>query len=278
MFQSPILIYSDYCNYCATFINALVKHPKIFEGFVRLNIDVDPSTKQRPRAFYEIQNTLNHKIARVPTIIIDNGNYVLTGEEAFKWLDYEIKRSNESTLSPFNPNEMGAFSDQYSKFGSTDLHDATEQAFKFLSRNDDKIYTPHESSVERRDLNTKQKERESLDNMRGPRPPQNIIRNQMESINQPKVRDTDYSSMMNQRQMSIQYAPKQNIDFTGSNFGFASQMGQGGQRGGMGMSHKQKEMEMKLQELMSQREEFTPSSAPSVRTEDIDWTQGTIRH
>lgn len=272
MFQSPILVYSDYCNYCASFINALVKHPIIFESFVKVNIDVDPSTKQRPSVFYEIQNVLNHKISRVPTIVIDNGSYVLTGEEAFKWLDYEIKRSNESVLSPFNPNEMGSFSDQYSKFGSTNIHDATEQSFKFLSSNNDKIYTPEENSIERRDLTSKQKERDSLDNIRGTHPPQNIVRNQ-ESFNQPKIRDSDYSNMMNQR-----YTPqvqKQNIDFTGSNFGFANQMG--GQREGMGMSHKQKEMDMKLQELMSQREEFTPTT-PTTRPDDIDWTRGTMKN
>lgn len=277
MFQAPILIYSDYCNYCATFINAVVKHPKIYEAFVTINIDANPSTKQRPRIFYDVQNALNHKIARVPTIVIDNGNYVLTGEEAFKWLDYEIKRINESSLSPFNPNEMGSFSDQYSKFGSTDLHDATEQSFKFLSNSNDKIYTPDENSVERKDLSATQKERESIDNMRAPRPQQNPLRESATAF-QPKIRDADYSAMMNQRQIPLQQTPKQNIDFTGSQFGFASQMGQGGQRGGMGLSHKQKEVEMKLQELMSQREDFSPTNTPSIRTEDIDWTSGTIKH
>lgn len=275
MFQSPILVYSEYCNYCATFINALVKHPKIFESFVKINIDPESSTKQRPHIFYEIQNTLNHKISRVPTIIIENGNYVLTGEEAFKWLEFEIKKSNESILSPFNPNEMGSFSDQYSKFGSTELHDASEQTFKFLSNQNDKIHTPDETSIEKRDLNSQQKERESFDNTRGEKPQMRSDQNMMrESFNQSGQGGMDYSKMMSQRQMSMQQAPRQNIDFTGSNFGFASQNGQGGQR----LSHKQKEIDVKLQELMSQREEFTPTSSPSVRTEDIDWTRGTIKH
>ncbi len=276
MFESPILVYSDYCNYCSSLINVLVKNPKIMDNFVKINIDVDPATKQRPHIFYEIQNALQHKISRVPTIIVDNGSYVLTGEEAFKWLEFEIKRSNESSLSPFNPNEMGSFSDQYSKFGSTDLHDATEQTFKFISRNDDRIYTPQESSVEQRDLNSKQKERESIDNMRTSRPPQsnpNNFQNKMETFNVPKLRESDYSALMNQRQMSIQHAPKQNIDFT--NFGFANQNGQRGSNSAL--SNKQKEMERKLEELLSQREEFTPNNVPSVGTEDIDWTMGTIK-
>lgn len=276
MFQSPILIYSDYCNYCATFITALTKHPDIVDSFVNVNIDVDPQTQQRPRVFYEIQNALQHKISRVPTIIVDEGSYVLTGEDAFKWLEYEVKKRNESSLTPFNPNEMGSFSDQYSKFGSTDLHDATDQSFKFLSKTNDKIYTPEESSIERKDLSSLQKERESLDKIRGNGPAQMGPTRKTESFNQPKIREDDYSALMNQRQVTTQSAPKQNIDFTGASFGFANQMGQGGQRGGF--SHKQKEMEMKLQELMSQREEFTPTTTSSVRKEDIDWTRGTMNH
>jgi hypothetical protein len=196
----------------------------------------------------------------------------LTGEEAFKWLEYEIKRSNESTLSPFNPNEMGSFSDQYSKFGSSDLHDATEQSFKFLSNDNDKINTPEENSIERQDLDSKHKERESIDTHQ----PNQFVNGQMESFNQPKLRDTDYSALLNQRQISAQQAPKQNIDFTGSDFGFASQMGHGAQR--CGITHKQKEMENKLQELMSQRADSSQTSQQSVRTEDINWTRGTINH
>jgi hypothetical protein len=251
-----------------------MKHPDIVDSFVKVNIDVEPQTQQRPRVFYEIQNALGYKISRVPTIVVDNGSYVLTGEDAFKWLEFEIKKSSEKLLTPFNPNEMGSFSDQYSKFGSTDLHDATDQSFKFLSKNNDHIYTPEENNMERKDLSALQKERESLDKIRGNghtqmRPVSTPTR-QMESQN---FKEADYSSLMNQRQVTTQSAPKQNIDFTGASFGFANQMGQRG-----GFSHKQKEMEMKLQELMSQREEITPPTTPPVRVEDINWTKGTINH
>jgi hypothetical protein len=78
---------------------------------------------------------------------------------------------------------------------------------------------------------------------------------------------------MNQRQMSTPHAQKQNIDFT--NFGFANQNGQLGNNSSL--SNKQKEMERKLQELLSQREEFTPTNAPTVGKEDIDWTMGSIK-
>jgi len=151
MFERPILIYSNYCPHSQKFINSLIKVPQLFESFVRINIDVNPETNSRNPIFYEIQDVLKFKITDVPTIIVDNGNYVLFGEEAFKWLDYSINRGTtnikddtSSTLEGFNSVEMGSFSDMYSKFGSSDMNDATDQSFQFLNRTSIKIETPPE--------------------------------------------------------------------------------------------------------------------------------------
>lgn len=145
MFDKNILIYSDYCVHSANFANILTQHPDIQAQFTIINIDVDPSTQQRPSVFYDIQYKLNHPITEVPTIIVENGQYILSGEEAFKWLEYTVD-NGEKDLEPFNPNEMGSFSDMYADFGSNEMNNAREQSFKFVNKPDVKIQTPQEDS------------------------------------------------------------------------------------------------------------------------------------
>ena len=168
MFERPILLFSDYCIHSTNFINVLMKHPEIYEEFIRVNIDVNPSTKKRADIFYTVQEQLQHKITEVPTIVINKGEYVLAGAEAFKWLEHMTQKEElENELTPFNPIEMGSFSDSYSPYGSkVGLHDAKEQSFKFINRPDEKINTPDEStSISKDDYSQKQKERETFDNV-----------------------------------------------------------------------------------------------------------------
>lgn len=145
-----------------------MKHLEIYESFIRVNIDVDPETKRRPQAFYEVQSVLNIKISEIPTIIVDNGQYVLTGKEAFKWLKHQVEEIEASReLTPFNPIEMGSFSDSYSNYGSNDINDATQQSFKFLNSQDEKINTPQESSdkISKEEYTKRQSERENFTNI-----------------------------------------------------------------------------------------------------------------
>lgn len=168
MFERPILFYSNYCIHSSNFINSLMKHLEIYESFIRVNIDVDPETKRRPQAFYEVQSVLNIKISEIPTIIVDNGQYVLTGKEAFKWLKHQVEEIEASReLTPFNPIEMGSFSDSYSNYGSNDINDATQQSFKFLNSQDEKINTPQESSdkISKEEYTKRQSERENFTNI-----------------------------------------------------------------------------------------------------------------
>lgn len=158
MFEQPILIFSDYCAHSKSFKTLLAKHPQLYNSFAQLNID------SRPPVFYQIQNTLQHKITEVPTIILKDAEYVLSGSEAFKWLNFQIEESNKKEeLDPFNPNEMGSFSDPYCSIGSKGLHDnAKTQSFKFIGQHDERIYTPTEDSEEHFQnttmLNNKQQE------------------------------------------------------------------------------------------------------------------------
>lgn len=150
MFQKPILVFSEYCDHSREFVSMLVQQPDIYDQFIFLNIDPDPNTNQRPPAFDAIQSSLPIPISEVPTIIVSNGEYVLSGDEAFKWLDFQLRTSKPAevpeVLVPFNPNEMRSFSDPYAKFGSNQLHDASQQSFRFLGQSD-RIVTPDADSM-----------------------------------------------------------------------------------------------------------------------------------
>lgn len=235
MFQQPIFVYSQFCNHSTNFLRELTKHPTIGDAFAYLNIDVDPQTGHRPHEFFSVQSALQHPITEVPTIILQNGEYVLSGEEAFKWLDYQISSINETVeeeLEPFNPNEMGSFSDGYSEFGVNELYAAKSQCFKFVNDPDQHIETPQEKgSVSTDDYKRKQKERESLD--------------LMAATPQPKTIGTSYFKQ-NQN-------PNQNRS----------------------VSDKQKDMDARLKQLMSERESFTPSIQQQTQ-QKIDFKTGKI--
>jgi hypothetical protein len=273
MFEKPIVIYSDYCTYSKNFIKTLIKYPDLYNSFIRMNIDVEPNTKKRPKAFYQIQEVLNIKITKVPTLITPNAQYVLSDVDAFKWLEYQVKLLNDTSgeLQPFNPNEMTSFSDNYSSFGSTNLCDAKEQSFKFLQTdngsigitddnylNTSKGWDPNnsektngflndlEKSTANTDFNTKQSERQYFDNMRS-KTNGTIQVNMRDQY----IQDNNNSSTFNtqQRQNIPQQRINGNINFTDPNFGLSGQIGNSN-----GMSGKGKEMDMKLQKLMEDRE------------------------
>jgi thiol-disulfide isomerase/thioredoxin len=223
MFEQPILVYSEYCGHCETFLDALAKIPQMYEQFVTVNIDVDPQTKQRPAAFYDIQYHLNHHISEVPTIIVQGGEYVLSGTQAFDWLEHQSEQASDAKaeLAAFNPNEMGSFSDSYSKFGSMELTDATEQTFKFVHNPDSRIYTPPEdSTVTPEEYNRKQKERETFKpNVTNPQQQQQQQQRKGSYSNggTQKAREVEqrYQELMLQREEfgNIQPKPKR-VDFT----------------------------------------------------------------
>lgn len=241
MFDRPILFYSNYCIHSTNYINALVKHPEIFESFIRINIDIDPETKSRPAAFYEIQSMLNCKIAEIPTIVVSNGEYVLTGVEAFKWLEHQISSTEENKeLIPFNPIEMGSFSDSYASYGSNDLNDAKEQTFKFIGKEEEKINTPQETSgnVSKDDLANKQHERESFTNM-----PQQKLK-----------------KMVSPQQIQQQQFNQQQFNQR--------------QRAGK-LSNKQKDFDQRLQQMIMDRESLDPPTQ-KINANMIDFQSGNI--
>lgn len=279
-FEKPILIYSDYCQHSDNFIKILMRYPNLFKEFIRMNIDVDPETKRRPVIFSTIQQELNQKITKVPTIIVyeESQLYVLSDKDAFKWLDLKTKTKREEELSPFNPNEMGSFSDRYSKFGSTELNDATEQNYKFFQEIDGQkclrgeefncgpIQGP-ESFKESDEVNSN-KTFENIQNERSnfekeiKQSPQNANINTppQQSSTQNKVNNYDYNSKVNmykQESSSLRGGSNnQQIDFTSSQFGLSGQISGNDNTNTKraGVSSKQKDLDARLQQLLLDRQ------------------------
>lgn len=166
MFDRPIVIYSNYCTFSQSFMQALSEVPEIFEAFIRLCIDVDVNTGKRPDIFFIIQEQLQQKITKVPTVILNGGNLILSGSEAFSWLKSVLTSQAQKPREPdaFAPNEMVGLSDSYSKFGSNDMNDATEKSFVFLNRQLENIPTPEDDHVKitQQDYQRMQDERDSV--------------------------------------------------------------------------------------------------------------------
>lgn len=159
MFNKPILIYSNFCKYSHHFLDTLTKTP-LADDFQYINIDYNPNTKTRSDDFYTIKNILSqhfsYTLKSVPTIIVENGEFILNGKDTFEWLNYklntlhnsntentdEIKKPTKENVenesldpSGFNLHEMGSFSDSYSTYGlnsSDTCSDAKSQCFQFL--------------------------------------------------------------------------------------------------------------------------------------------------
>lgn len=227
MFDRPILFYSEYCIHSTNFINTLMKHQTLYEDFIRISIDVDVNTRQRPQVFYDIQNELKTKIVEVPTVITPGPEYILAGADAFDWLEFQTNKIKEQSkeIEGFNNMEMGSFSDSYSTYGSSDLYDAKEQTFKFIGKSDDKIETPPETSsgVSKDDYARKQQERETFDNV-------------------------NYQPQGQQRQPQGQQRQSQGYPNNNTmNFG-------GGKNNGG--SDKQRDMDDRLQRMIAERESF----------------------
>lgn len=269
MFDRPILIYSDYCIHSKNFLGILIKHPDIFNSFVRINVDVNSETKQRTPIFYKIQQEIKQKITKVPTLIISQEDqvFVLADKEAFKWLDFTTRSKREEGYTAFNQNEMGSFSDGYSKFGSTDLNDATEQNFRFYETDNQgrKIlpgekFNTHGNGADmfleldtapvdnlQSKYNNLENERQQVDKQR-----QQQQQIDMRSVkNEKKINSNDFNNRLNSyKQETNQFRSKnssQQIDFTNENFGLS------GKLTGQGQNFKKEELDKRLEQLMQDR-------------------------
>ena len=246
-----MLLFSNYCSYSEKFLEALYQNEDIFNSFIRVNIDVVKETHKRPDIFYQIQDTLNYKIDEVPTIIVEDGQYVLSGTEAFKWLEHylnqdsQVETTNGEMLEAFNPIEMFSFSDSYAKIDSNDMNDASNQSFQFINSKEQRIMTPQEDSSNApsdQDYSNFEKERESL--LRNDNKPDNkskVIMNKQNSVG-------DISSNMGN--IGKQFDNKNN-----------------------NVNLKKREVDLKYQELLQQRDQ----SVPKQPRNNVDFASGTVK-
>jgi len=221
-----------------------MKTPEFYNNFVRINIDADISTKRRPDIFYNIQRELNIKIVEVPTIITPGPEYVLTGADAFSWLEQELQSyKDKDDIQGFNSIEMGSFSDSYSTYGSSDLYDAKEQTFKFIGKQDQRIETPPETaSVSKGDFEKKYQERESFDNIH-----YNTKSNTTKKSNFQQQRNSQQPNFQQQRNSQQPNFQQQNSQ---PNF---QQQPNFGNNGKSNVSEKQKDLDAKYHQLLAER-------------------------
>jgi thiol-disulfide isomerase/thioredoxin len=106
-----------------------------FEDVIILKIDVDKLTNKRPQAYYDIQNIYEWSIKSVPTVIVDDGKKVLSGEDAFNWLDSVINKLPDYKPSNLNVNE------EFSNVGQ-DSSILSEQEMKMMNS---KVFTDKKS-------------------------------------------------------------------------------------------------------------------------------------
>jgi hypothetical protein len=285
--DKPLLMYSEHCPHSRNFRQILLQN-KLYDSFYTMNIDVKLDTRRRPDGFYQIQQNLNIKISKVPTIITPKGEYVLSDADAFKWLDHQInllkKNNQDNTIKPFSLNEMSSKSDSYAPVKSTDISDdAAEQNFKFYDttqRNNagfgvlpDDNYTNSElgfhgksgdsfvagfldtSNAENPDYNSVQAERQFFDESRQK---QNVGRMNQQDFKQQydKGSGGQANQAFQMRQESYNQGmgrsqAQPQIDFTDPNLGLSGKFGQQGPK----TSLKTQEMESRLSELMNAREQ-----------------------
>lgn len=155
LYNGSIFIYSNFCPHSQK-LYKILKENNTINKYRLICIDVDPQTKKRPMPFYEIQKLLNINITSVPTIIVDNAKYVLSGSEAFKYVSHNnnpsvqeiVKQREPEGPMAFNPNEMGSTSDSYLNFGNIENYhsaDVPRQNYQFLNE-DFTIETPDEAN------------------------------------------------------------------------------------------------------------------------------------
>ena len=153
---------------------------------------------------------------------------------------------------------MSHFSDSYSKFGSTDIHDTSEQSFQFFKNGEmilQPIVTPPEEEFD--NIDPKQKEYERDLNIDIQRP-----------SSTPHFQDTSNSTFHNpSSNLSNNSIPKQNIDFSNPRFGASSSNNT--------KSSKSQELDNRLELLLSQRKSSEMSHS-NPNHDNINWTTGKI--
>jgi len=257
MVKKPIIIYSQQCQHSNVFLEGLRKHPTLFKNFVKINIDAtrNPRTNkmERPAIFYDLQKFLNYRINKVPTIIVDKGEYILTDKEAFKWLEFNIIK-DKSKIDGFNQAEMNAFSDKYADFGSTPINmmddqHVKHQRFVFIDEELDKMQTPSDDALYMRSEGSVGGQRTQIDNQIAGQQRNMGNLDLSDQYTQQAASQDDLKRLEQSRGYHDQPAPKTTIDFSDPNFGYSGVAQNNGRA-----SIKEAELTDRFEQMRMQRE------------------------
>lgn len=286
LLKKPILFYSSFCKHSSVFMEGLKKHPMLFKNFVKVPIDPNPQTKQRPKLFYDLQVVLKQRIKSVPTIIVEEGQYVLTDKEAFKWLEFNLQKDRE-TIKGFSLAEMNAFSDKYADFGSSPISNMMDdqhvqhQNFHFLNEQIDHIMTPAEGDPKyERNPNAIKQERGQMDTLISDKQKRMGKLDFSEDYSRGGITTDNVNQIESQRgyEGGPPQIKKTAIDFTNPNIGYAGQAGGSvNKTGQVFQTQKLQEMDSKLEQMRLERESFgTAPSNQSASNVKVDFQSGQI--
>ncbi len=101
MFDSPIVLYSARCAHSQEFLEIVKSRP---ERIVAISVDKDPATGGKPQAYFDVQNVLEWKVKRVPTVITTQGD-IVSGTNAFVWAQTPSSQAPSAQMSAARSND-----------------------------------------------------------------------------------------------------------------------------------------------------------------------------
>jgi hypothetical protein len=277
LLKKPTIIYSEKCKHSSVFLEGLSKHNTLYKNFVKINIDAVHNRQtnkfERPNIFYNIQNLLGTRIQKVPTIIVEQGEYVLTDKDAFKWLEYNLVKDRD-TITGFSQAEMSLFSDKYADFGSTTINmmddeHVKHQNFVFVKETVEKIQTPRDDDLYIRNEDTITGQRTQIDNaMESQQKNMGKLDLSDKYVQEGYTQEDVYQLDQNRR---LEAEPKRTIDFQNPNLGYAGQTMPIGEA-------KKSDLDNKFEQMQMQRESFgdSPSSGGPPSGSKVDFNTGQV--
>jgi hypothetical protein len=90
MTENPILLYSTDCKYSNSFLDLLHENKTLYNSFIKVNINKNKKTNERSRIYINLIKEFPQYIKSVPCIVLNNKTVILSGNEAFAWLNYTL--------------------------------------------------------------------------------------------------------------------------------------------------------------------------------------------
>jgi hypothetical protein len=95
MTENPILLYSTDCKYSNSFLDSLHENKTLYNSFIKVNINKNKRTNKRSQIYTNLVKEFPEYIKSVPCIVLNNKTVILSGNEAFAWLNYTLDNLEE---------------------------------------------------------------------------------------------------------------------------------------------------------------------------------------